>query len=336
MLESQSADLRGEMRFNVPMSRYTTWRAGGQAERMYIPADREDLSKFLRTLPSDEKVFPLGLGSNLLVRDGGLKGTVLMMHGALTGLRLDTAEIVYAEAGVPSAKLARFAASHNLQGAEFLAGIPGTLGGMLAMNAGCYGSTIWDKVQRVWVVDQSGDIQERTPKDYEIAYRHVKRIQDSGFRIQDEGFVERGARSEERASKGREQGAGSDDLALSSEIFVAAELKFASGDGAIAKGEIKALLAKRNASQPLDLPNAGSVFRNPPNGFAARLIQDCGLKGKYIGGAQISDKHANFIVNTGDATAADIENLINLVRNTVLDMTGILLHQEVRIVGEAH
>jgi len=317
-----SSELRGTLSHNVPMSRHTSWRAGGVAERMYQPADLDDLLVFLRGLPADEQLYVVGLGSNLLVRDGGLRGTVLLLHGALCELRLEDDGSVYCEAGVPGAKLARFAALHNLRGAEFCAGIPGTVGGMLAMNAGCYGSETWEKVLRVLVVDRSGALRERTPADYEIGYRHVTRIEDRGARS--EGVGERSGFSQSSIP----------DPRSSEEFFVAAWLKFEAGDGDIARQEIKALLGKRIASQPLNLPNAGSVFRNPQGDHAARLIQQCGLKGRRIGGAQVSEKHANFIVNTGKATAADIENMINEVQAVVQQQTGIDLHPEVRIVGE--
>jgi UDP-N-acetylenolpyruvoylglucosamine reductase len=290
--------LRGTASHNVSMRKYTSWRAGGAADRMYQPADLEDLLTFLRTLPDGEAVYPVGLGSNLLVRDGGLRGTVLMLHGTLSGLHVELDGSVYAEAGVPGAKLARFAATHNLCGAEFFVGIPGTLGGMLAMNAGCYGSETWEKVLRVQTVNRKGEVHVRTAADYEIGYRHV-------------------ALREEKE-----------------EWFMAAWLKFSKGDGDTVRQEIKALLNKRIASQPLNLPNSGSVFRNPSGDHAARLIQECSLKGKQIGGAQVSEKHANFIVNTGDATAADIENLIHEVQAEVERKTGVLLHPEVRIIGE--
>jgi len=290
--------LRGTLSHNVPMSKHTSWRAGGVAERMYQPADLDDLRVFLRGLSADEPLHAVGLGSNLLVRDGGLRGTVLLLHGALNGLRLEMDGSICAEAGVPGAKLARFAALHNLRGAEFFAGIPGTVGGMLAMNAGCYGSEIWEKVLRVQTVDRRGEVRMRTAGDYEIDYRHV------ALREPADGW------------------------------FVSAWLKFEAGDGDIARQEIKALLDKRIASQPLNLPNAGSVFRNPPGDHAARLIQLCGLKGRRIGGAQVSEKHANFIVNMGEATAADIENLINEVQAAVEQQTGVGLQCEVRIIGE--
>lgn len=291
-------ELRGEMCLDAPMSRHTSWRAGGAAQRLYRPDDLADLQRFLQQVPTHEPLLAVGLGSNLLVRDGGLHGTVLLMHGALSELRMDGGNVVYAQAGVAGAKLARFAASNNLCGAEFFAGIPGTLGGMLAMNAGCYGSETWQKVVRVQVLTRSGELLERTPQDYEIGYRHVAR------------------------------------RAASEEFFVGAWLYFERGDVETARLEIKALMEKRSASQPLQLPNAGSVFRNPPGGHAAKLIETCGLKGKRIGGAQVSEKHANFIVNTGEATAADIESLIVEVQAVVQQKTGVALQCEVRIVGE--
>jgi UDP-N-acetylenolpyruvoylglucosamine reductase len=312
--------LRGTLSRNVPMRKHTSWRTGGAAERMYQPADLDDLLVFLRGLPADEPLYAVGLGSNLLVRDGGLRGTVLMLHGTLSGLHLELDGSVYAEAGVPGAKLARFAALHNLQGAEFFAGIPGTLGGMLAMNAGCYGSETWEKVLRVQTVNQHGEVHVRMAADYEIGYRHVVRNKVQGARYKAQG-----------------SSLAPCPLSLatqSSEFFVAAWLQFTKGDGESARQGIKALLGKRIASQPLNLPNAGSVFRNPQGDHAARLIEQCGLKGKRIGGAQVSEKHANFIVNTGAATAADIEDLINEVQAVVQQQTGIKLHPEVRIVGE--
>jgi UDP-N-acetylmuramate dehydrogenase len=205
---------------------------------------------------------------------------------------------VYVEAGVPGAKLARFAALHEFSGAAFFAGIPGTLGGMLTMNAGCYGSETWERVLKVMTVNRQGQVHLRTPADYEIGYRHVA-LRES-----------------------------------CEEWFAAAWLIFGSGNGAAARQEIKELLSKRIASQPLNLPNAGSVFRNPPGDHAARLIEQCGLKGRRIGAAQVSEKHANFIVNVGNASAADIEQLIKTVQVTVEQHTGIRLQCEVRIIGE--
>ena len=297
--------LRGILRKDVDMSRYTSWRAGGHVERMYQPADLADLVTFLRTLPVDEPLLAVGLGSNLLVRDAGLRGTVLLTHAALSELKLEKDGTIYAQAGIPGAKLARFAANNNLRGAEFFAGIPGTVGGMLAMNAGCYGSETWNAVARVQTVDRKGVLHERLPEEYEVAYRHLQR-------------------KNERESVGS-----------ATELFVGAWLKLEKGNGDISRKEIKELLGKRIKSQPLNLPNAGSVFRNPQGDHAARLIELSGLKGKKMGGAQVSEQHANFIVNLGNATAANIENLIFEVQADVKQKTGIVLHPEVRIVGEA-
>ncbi len=313
---------RGKLSVNEPMSRHTSWRAGGVAARMYQPADLDDLQVFLCNLPAGEPVLAVGLGSNLLVRDGGFGGTVVLLHGALKELVLMGDGSVYVQAGVPGAKLARFAALHGLGGAEFFAGIPGTLGGMLAMNAGCYGGETWQHVIRVQVMTRSGELLERTPEEYEIGYRSVVRNQDCGSRIED--GVERVGFSQ------------SSILTPHScqEIFVGAWLSFEPGDADKSRKQIKELLAKRIASQPLSYPNAGSVFRNPPGDHAARLIELCGLKGLRRGSAQVSEKHANFIVNLAGARAADIEGLIAQVRATVEKQTGVQLHPEVRIVGE--
>ena len=293
--------LRGEQRRDEPMRKHTSWRAGGTADRAYRPADLEDLCLFLRGLPSTEPVFFAGLGSNLLVRDGGIRGTVVFTHAALRRFFLDEragAAEIYAEAGVASPKVARFAAVHNLEGAEFFAGIPGTVGGALAMNAGCYGAETWDSVARVRTVDRSGRLQIRSPGEFSIGYRRVIPVQ-----------------------------------ALD-EFFVAAWFRFRHGDGRRARQTIKDFLSRRIASQPLNEPNAGSVFRNPPGDHAARLIEACGLKGRRIGAAEVSLKHANFIVNKGDATSKDIEELITQVQETVKRKTGIELEREVQIVGE--
>ena len=294
--------LRGELKRREPMARHTSWRAGGCADRAYAPADLDDLAAFLRTLPSDEPVLMVGLGSNLLVRDGGVRGTVILVHWALRRMRLeavaDGGGEIAAEAGLPSPRIARFAALHDLVGAEFLAGIPGTVGGALAMNAGCYGGETWDVVAGVTTIDRRGELHERTPAEYDVAYRHVA------------------------LKKGGE------------EWFVGARFRFARGDGEDSRRKVKELLARRIATQPLNQPNAGSVFRNPRGDYAARLIEECGLKGRTIGGAQISGKHANFIVNPGRARAADIEALIDLAEQSVQEKFGIALEREVRIVGE--
>jgi UDP-N-acetylmuramate dehydrogenase len=294
--------LRGRLRENEPMAKHVSWRAGGRAARAYVPADLDDLQSFLRTLPDGERVCFVGLGSNLLVRDGGFRGTVVLMHDTRAKVRLDD-DLVFAAAGVASPKVARFAATQGLEGAEFLAGIPGTIGGALAMNAGCYGSETWQFVERADTIDRQGAVHARTAREFETGYRHV-------------------------ALKGRALG--------TDEWFTGAWFRFPPGDGDWARERIKALLDKRIATQPLNLPNAGSVFRNPPDDHAARLVEACGLKGFAIGHARISEKHANFIVNPqGKASAADIEALIEHARAAVLKRFGIALVPEVRIIGEA-
>jgi len=306
---------RGELRRNEPMSRHVTWRAGGSVDRAYTPVDLADLRVFMRSLPAREAVCFVGLGSNLLVRDGGFRGTVVFTHRALSQLRYGAGspDTVYAEAGVPSPKVARFAALHDLAGAEFLAGIPGTVGGALAMNAGCYGGETWNIVSRVRTIDRAGRLHERDRGAYRFGYRAVT--------------------LREGRTTGADRGAPSTES--SEEWFVGATFTLARGDGSESRQRMKELLTRRVATQPLNHPNAGSVFRNPPGEYAARLIEACGLKGHVIGGAAISPKHANFIVNAGGARAADIEALIDLATAAVRNKFGIALEREVRIVGDA-
>ena len=293
--------LRGRLAHDAPLAKYTSWRAGGAADTLYVPADRDDLARFVAQLPAHEPLLAIGLGSNTLVRDGGIRGTVVVMHNP--GAAVAVADgLIYADAGLACPKLARFAANHGCAEAEFLAGIPGTVGGALAMNAGCYGGETWRYVVRVEVLRRDGTFEIRTPADYVIGYRSVRRANGQ----------------------------------VPDEIFTAGWFRFPEGDADAARDRIRELLARRILAQPLDLPNAGSVFRNPPNDHAARLIESCGLKGHAVGGTRVSEKHANFIVNPhGFAKAADIEALITLVRDTVRAKTGVELEQEVRIVGEA-
>jgi UDP-N-acetylmuramate dehydrogenase len=280
-----------------------SWRAGGRARTFFHPADLEDLQAFLAARPAGEPVLFVGLGSNLLVRDGGFAGAVVFTHHALTGIEsappLGPKLVVVAGAGVPAPHLARYVARHAGAGAEWMAGVPGTVGGALAMNAGCYGGETWNHVVSVRTIDRKGVLRTRTPQDYEIGYRHV---------------VARGG---------------------AEEWFVGGTFAFDAGDEAEAMARMKAFLVKRVATQPLSRPNAGSVFRNPPGDHAARLIEACGLKGFAVGGAQVSRKHANFIVNAGGASAADIEAVIDHVQATVKASAGVELVREVRIVGAA-
>jgi UDP-N-acetylmuramate dehydrogenase len=225
---------------------------------------------------------------------------VILLHNP--GGALAVADgLIYAEAGVACPKLARFAARHGCGGSEFLAGVPGTVGGALAMNAGCYGGETWPHVAKVELLTRDGSFVVRTAADYSIGYRSVKR-------------------ADGRPADG---------------VFTAAWFRFPPGDGEASLARIRELLARRIATQPLGLPNAGSVFRNPPGDHAARLIETAGLKGFAVGGAQVSEKHANFIVNAQrQASAADIEKLIEHVQRVVADKTGVMLEPEVRIIGE--
>ena len=286
--------IRGEIRYDEAMANHTSWRAGGMADRYCVPVDVDDLSLLLRSLPDDENLLWMGLGSNTLIRDGGFRGTVIATQGVMSQLERRENNRVYVGAGVAGAKLARFCARENLIGAEFFAGIPGLVGGALAMNAGAFGGETWRQVVSVETIDRHGVIHRRMPEDYRIAYRSVEGPKD--------------------------------------EWFISALLKF---EADVSESiNIKQLLAKRAESQPTGTANCGSVFRNPENDYAARLIEQCGLKGKRIGGAVVSEKHANFIINDQQATAADIETLIELIQNTVQEQTGIALQTEVKIIGD--
>lgn len=283
------------MKVDEPMSRHTSWRVGGVARQFYQPADIDDLATFLSQLPESEEVFWVGLGSNLLVRDGGINGTVICTSGVMNQIEILDNNQVRVEAGVACPKVARTCARQGLSGTEFLCGIPGTMGGALAMNAGALGSETWGIVKLVETIDRHGNLHIRTPDEFEISYRHVQ---------------------------GRQN-----------EWFVAAVLQLQTGDSEVSNNTIKKYLARRSATQPTQQPNAGSVFRNPDGDYAARLIETAGLKNTCIGGACISEKHANFIINAGTATAADIEALIMKVKHVVEQEHGIALIHEVHIVG---
>jgi len=300
------------MLLNESMAGHTSWRVGGPADRYYQPADVEDLACLIHSLEKNEAVFWLGLGSNLLVRDGGIRGTVISTSGCLTGLTLQQDNRVRAEVGVACPKLARTTAKADLTGLEFLSGIPGTLGGALAMNAGCLGSETWDLVESVEVINSEGQFLQRQRDEYLATYRSVK--------LSRSVKLNRSAKlKHDREDK---------------EWFIAATFKLGVGQSEKSLAVIKQHLARRSATQPTQLPNAGSVFRNPENDYAARLIEQCGLKNSCVGGACVSEKHANFIINTGTATASDIELLINKVADTVKLETGVELQREVHFVGD--
>ena len=289
--------VRGKILNNESLTQYSSWRTGGAAENVFIPADLGDLSLFLQQLPPKVPLTWLGLGSNTLVRDGGVEGMVIITQGALNKMAQITPNEIRAEAGIASAQLARFSARLGCAGLEFMAGIPGTVGGALAMNAGCFGGETWRFVQSVETINRQGEIKTRPITDFEVDYRHVVRPAD--------------------------------------EWFVAGHFVLSAGDKDKLLNDIRLLLEKRNDTQPTGTANCGSVFRNPPGNYAGRLIESCGIKGKKHGGAQVSQKHANFIINDGSATSADIEQLIAEVGAEVFEKTGIRLIPEVCIIGRS-
>jgi UDP-N-acetylmuramate dehydrogenase len=297
-----SAQIRGTLLLDEPMAKHCSWRCGGKAKRYFVPADVADLQTLLKQLPADEDILWVGLGSNLLVRDAGFDGTVIATQGVFNQLELSGEKnTVKVGAGVAGAKLARFCARNQLSGGEFFAGIPGLVGGALAMNAGAFGGETWRHVVSVETLDRAGELHQRTPDEYDIGYRYAQ-LKNSQ---QAEWFVSATMQFEKQVDK---------------------------NSGAVI--DIKQLLAKRAATQPIGAASCGSVFRNPENEYAARLIESCGLKGKRLGGAVVSEKHANFILNDDHASANDIEQLIELVQRLVLEKCGIELRTEVRIVGE--
>ncbi len=293
----QSPEFRTRILHDEPMSRHTSWRAGGPADYFYTPHDRDELSAFLRGLPPDTPVYWVGLGSNLLVRDGGLRGVVISTQGVFTRLERRAQTRLYCECSVPCTRLARQSVKWGLAEAEFFGGIPGTLGGALAMNAGAYGGETWQHVVNVEVINRAGERRVRQAAEYQPAYREVQRPAND-------------------------------------EWFLAAELQFAT-QAAGGNGRVRELSERRKITQPLGEWSCGSVFTNPPGDHAARLIEAAGLKGHRIGGAVVSAKHANFIINEGAATAAELEQLILHVQSTVEQLHGVRLHPEVKIVGEA-
>ncbi|MBU2759829.1 UDP-N-acetylmuramate dehydrogenase [Acidithiobacillus sulfurivorans] len=286
----------GRLRLGEPMQRHTSWRVGGPADRFYLPGTLEDLQGFLRHFAVPPLTW-IGLGSNVLVRDGGLRGTTICLANTLDQIVLAENDLLRVGAGAGAVKVAHFAAKAGLAGAEFLAGIPGTLGGCLSMNAGAHGGDTWSLVEWVEVIHPHGEIQRLSPQDFQIGYREVYGHGDA--------------------------------------CFVAAGLRLIPEESTAVMQRLRAWQEKRAATQPLEWPSCGSVFRNPAGDHAARLIEAAGLKGKARGQAEVSSQHANFIINRGDAQAADIEALVEDVQTQVQQQFGIRLQAEIRILGEA-
>jgi UDP-N-acetylmuramate dehydrogenase len=295
MIFTLPPEFASRVRLGEPLSRHTSWHVGGPADIFFMPRDRQDLVAFLKVLPPAVPLLWLGLGSNLLVRDGGVRGVVVSTRDALAALERRGERTVHAEAGVPCARLARHCARWDLGPAEFFTGIPGTVGGALAMNAGAFDGETWRQVHSVETVDRHGVVRVRNASEYAVRYRHV-------------------------------------DAPANDEWFLSADFVFDAGSSEEAT---RALLERRRQTQPIGEWSCGSVFTNPPGDHAARLIETAGLKGLRIGGAVVSTKHANFILNEGQATARDIETLIGQVQQEVERQHGRRLTPECRIVGEA-
>ena len=315
-----SGQLQGQLKLNESLARYTTWRIGGNAECLYQPKDKSDLQTVLQLLPENTSVNWIGLGSNLLVRDAGVKGLTIYTNGVLNKLDIECCDedeqvedqavcMMTAQAGVACAIFSRKAANSGLNGAEFLSGIPGTIGGALAMNAGAFGGETWRHVVNVTMINDQGILITRTPDEFNIQYRKIEAKKTLN---------------------------GSENKTQRQEWFLSAVFKFKKDEKGLEKSklEIKRLLIKRAETQPTKQANAGSVFKNPKNDYAARLIESCGLKGKAVNDAQISEKHANFIINKGAAKARDVEALIEEIKTAVLMKYQIELETEVRIIGE--
>ncbi len=289
--------VKGEVLVNEPMAKHTSWRVGGPADIYFKPASVADLQKFMQQLEPETDITFVGLGSNMLVRDAGIRGVVIAPLGCLKAIDLQD-KLLCVEAGVTCSKFARYCAKNDFVGVDFLAGIPGTIGGAAAMNAGAFGSETWEFVKHITVINHAGELSIIAKDELDIQYREIN------------------------LDKG---------LWIVSACFDLNQLK----EDEYKHADIKSLLEKRNASQPIGLPSCGSVFRNPNNDYAARLIESCGLKGHCIGNACVSEKHANFIINQGDCCASDIENLIKHVQQTVQKETAVELILEAHIVGDA-
>ena len=280
-----------------PMSRHTSWRIGGTADVFFRPASVAELTDFLAGLEEGQNILWIGLGSNLLVRDGGVRGVVICTLDLASRIKRLNDGRVYVGSGVPCAALARQCTRWQLGPAAFFAGIPGTVGGALAMNAGAFGGETWDSVESVDTLDRSGQLRTRARSDFLVGYRSV--------------------------------------AGVSGEWFLGATLALSS-DPEADMSQLAEMRRRRDRTQPLGVRSCGSVFRNPPGDFAARLIEASGLKGRCVGDAMVSDKHANFIINRGRATARDVERLIGEIRHRVEADTGVVLELEVRVVGENH
>ena len=284
-----------ELKYNESMSKHTSFRIGGEAEIMAFPKDREELAAILKqSALLDRKPAILGAGTNVLAPDEGIAGVVICLKDCLDGMEQLDETRIRVVGGVTMTRAAVFAANHGLTGLEFAHGSPGTVGGGVYMNAGAYGGEICQVAESVEYMDFDGNIRHLTNEEMRFSYRHSI--------LEDEGG-----------------------------IVISATFRLVPGDPDAIRAKMKELMGRRSASQPLDLPSAGSAFKRPVGGYAAALIDQAGLKGYQVGGAAISTKHAGFVVNLGDATAADVKNLLKNVSDLVFENSGIRLEPEVRI-----
>ncbi len=286
--------IRGRYREGAELARITWFRVGGPAEVMFRPADTADLCAFLSNRPADVPVTVIGVGSNLLVRDGGVPGVVIRLGGEFATIDVDSTDLVVG-AGALDGNVAHAAAIAGIAGVEFLAGIPGTIGGALRMNGGAYGREISDVLVNAEAVSPDGVRHDLAARDMGLSYRHCDVPEDW--------------------------------------IFTAARFAGMAGDKAVIAARIREIQDARAASQPVRTRTGGSTFKNPPGKKAWELIDDAGCRGFAMGGARVSAQHCNFLINEGTATAADIEALGEEVRRRVLDATGIMLEWEIRRIG---
>ena len=297
-------NIKGEVLRNEPLSKHTSFGIGGPADLLVYPADSEDLVALLREIRAQElPSIVLGGGTNVLVRDGGFRGVVISLR-RLTAIRVEreyrslggTYAVVYAEAGAALAKVISFTANEALTGLEFATGIPGTIGGAVCMNAGTAEGELGDVVETVTLLTPDGELVTRSKEEMSFGYRTAN--------------------------------------VPAGHVVLSALLQLRHDEKKKIEARVKALMDKRKERQPWGLPNAGSMFKNPLDESAGKLIESAGLKGKILGGAQVSEKHANFIVNTGKAKAADVLALMEIVKQTVLDVHGARLEPEIKIIGE--
>ncbi len=293
-IDKISKKIKGNLRKNISLKKYNTWKVGGKAEYFFEPEDLEDLKIFLN-LTSGEKVTFLGNGSNVLIRDNGIEGYVVCLKKSFNNHHINSENKFIFEAGLSCMKIAQISAKQNFTGLEFLCGIPGTLGGALKMNAGCYGGNIWDNVSDITLINKEGDLIKRKKNDFKISYRNVD-IDENNF-------------------------------------FVSASFNLQKNQMNNSLNIIKDFLKDRRSNQPTGLPSCGSVFKNPKNHHAAKILDSLGLKGFRVGGAYVSEKHANFIITEKSAKSKDIEKLINYIQKKVYEDKKISLETEVKFIG---